>query len=165
MKFFITTLAIAILFVSSLQAQDSPAAASENEAPDIPTEVSEPPYSVGDLVVEQGYYLDRGEGETRINLRLVENKFRLYWIDENGLIAEPEAEKAVVRRIGSVRGRNLLSLSPLPEGTGLGAPTLIFPPHTFNLVLHIPEAVDRPELTHGFRYMPSMDVAVDPSTK
>lgn len=158
-------LAAAVICFGALQAQNTPAASSGEEVPAIPTEVSEPPYAVGDLVVEQGYYIDRGEGQTRINLRLVENVFRLYWIDENGLIAEPEAASAVVRLVSTVRVRDFHNLSPLPEGAGLGAPALVYPPHTFNLVLYIPEAPDRPEFTHGFRYAPSMDNAVDPSAK
>lgn len=165
MKVFIVNFLVAAFISSgSLEAQGNTLIPPGGEA-DIPTEVSEPPYTVGDLVVEQGYYLDRGEGQTRINLRFFENKFRLYWIDENGLVAEPEAEEAVVRLVSSTRVRNLHNLSRLPEGAGLGAPALIFPPHTFNLVLHIPEAPERPELTHGFRYTPSMDEAVDPTTK
>lgn len=149
----------------SLRAQDTAPAAAEGEAPEIPTEVSEPPYAVGDLVVEQGYYIDRGEGMSRINLRFEGNKFRLYWIDENGLIAEPEASEAFVRLVGSVRGRSYHKLSPLTEGGGLGAPGIMVPPHTYSLILHIPETSDRAEMTQNFRYSPSMDKAVDPTTK
>lgn len=67
---------------ASLWAQDTPTVASGGEPPAIPTEVFEPPYSIGDLVPEQGYYIDRGEGEVGINIRFFENKFRLCWIDE-----------------------------------------------------------------------------------
>jgi hypothetical protein len=148
---------------SFLLAQETSPAPGEDGEVIIPTEVSEPPYAVGDLVVEQGYYIDRGEGETRINLRLVENKFRLYWIDENGQIAEPEAKEAVVRLTGSVRGRSYHRLSPLPEGAGLGAPGIMVPPHSFNVILYIPAAADRAEVSRSFRYLPSMDTAVDPT--
>jgi hypothetical protein len=157
-KIFLTA---TLTSVGALQAQQSGDATPA--AKTIPTEISSPPYAVGDLVVEQGYYIDRGEGETRINLRFFENKFRLYWIDQDGLIAEPEASTAIVRLTGSVRGRSYHSLSPLPEGAGLGAPGIMVPPHTFNVILHIPEAPDREEFTRSFRYTPSMDEAVDPT--
>lgn len=159
--FTITLFALALNSPGALQAQQ--AGDSTPAAKTIPTEVSAPPYAVGDLVVEQGYYIDRGTGETRINLRFFENKFRLYWIDGDGLIAEPEASTAIVRLTGSVRGRSYHSLSPLPDGAGLGAPGIMVPPHSFNVILHIPEAADRAEFTRNFRYTPSMDEAVDPT--
>ncbi|TVP76967.1 MAG: hypothetical protein EA353_11265 [Puniceicoccaceae bacterium] len=132
--------------------------------PVIPTEVSEPPYSVGDLVMEQGYYIDRGEGETRINLRFFENRLRLYWIDENGLIAEPESSEATVRFLGTIGTQQRYNLLvSLPEGAGLGAPGLVPPPHIFNLILHIPASGERGELTHNIRYIAALNEPVDPT--
>lgn len=141
-------------------------ASSDAEAVvEIPTKVSDPPYAVGDLVMEQGYYLDRGEEATRINLRFEGNRIRLYWIDENGLIAEPEAEEAVVRFTGSVRGRRFHELTPLSEGAGLGSPTVMPPPHIYNMVLYIPPSRERDEVSHSFRYTADMSVPVDPTEK
>ena len=65
MKFFFHTLLV-LLSSLSLCAQEEPV--------ELPTEVSEPPYELGDLVTEQGYYVDRGEEEPRINLRIVDNR-------------------------------------------------------------------------------------------
>ena len=62
----------------------------------VPTEISDPPYAVGQLPSTQGYYIKRPE-QTSINYRIVENKIRVYWIDENGLIAEPELTLGNVR--------------------------------------------------------------------
>lgn len=67
---------------ASLWAEDTPAVSSGGEVPTTPSEVSEPPCAAHDIVVEQVDYIHRGEGETRINLRFFENKFRLCWIDE-----------------------------------------------------------------------------------
>lgn len=127
----------------------------------IPTEVSEPPYSVGDLVVEQGYYLDRGEGATRVNVRFEANRIHLYWIDENGLIAEPEAEKAMIRLLGSVSGQRFHQLTPLVGRSGLGSPTIMPPPHIYNMVLHIPASGVQGEMNHSFRYTADMSVPID----
>jgi len=90
--------------------------AEEGAEPVIPAEVAKPPYELGGLVVEQGYYIDREEGETRINFRFIENTLRIFWIDANGLIAEPEYDSAVVRFVGSVRGRSYHGLKILIQG-------------------------------------------------
>lgn len=135
------------------------------EEKEIPTEISEPPYEIGDLVSEQGYYIDRGEELPKVNFRFVENRLRIYWIDVDGLIAEPEYTSAVVRFTGSVRGRAYHSLKLLPSGAGLGAPGVAVPPHLYNVILVFP-AVDGGEPTsHSFRYIPSMDAAVDPTAE
>ena len=137
---------------------------AQTEVVDIPTEVSEPPYQIGDLVTEQGYYIDRGEEEPRINLRIVGNQLRLYWIDENGLIAEPEYQSATVRFIGSVNGRAYHRLNLLSEGSGLGAPGILPPPHLYGVILVFPPLGDEEAVSYNFRYLPAMDVEVDPIT-
>ena len=136
---------------------------AQSDVVEIPTEVSQPPYAIGNLVVEQGYYIERAEDQTRINVRIVGNKLHIYWIDENGLIAEPEHPSAVVRFIGSVRGRAYHGLSLLPEGSGLGAPGIIVPPHLYNTILVFPASEGEEPITHSFRYTPLMDVPVDPT--
>ncbi len=139
---------------------------SEAEVVEIPTEVSEPPYEVGNLVTESGYYIERGDEEPKINLRIVGNKFRLYWIDDNGLIAEPEYQEAVVRLKGSVRGRPYHNLTPLPGGAGLGSPGLVVPPHIYNVALVLIPADESAELaTYNFRYTATMDVETDPKSE
>lgn len=129
----------------------------------IPTEVSQPPYEIGNLVTEQGYYIERGEEESRINFRIVENKLRLYWIDKNGLIADPEAQAATVRFSGSVRGQAYHRLDILPEGSGLGSSRIVVPPHLYNVILVFPAVEGEEPVSHNFRYTPSMDVEVDPA--
>lgn len=140
-----------------------PLSAQSDDVAEIPTEISEPPYAMGDLVVEQGYYIERGEEEPRINFRIVDNKLRLYWIDENGLVAEPEHPTAIVRFTGSVRGRAYHALKMLPEGAGLGSPGIIVPPHLYNVILVFPAPEGGEPITHSFRYTPLMDVPVDPT--
>lgn len=149
---------IALILCLPLGAQTAP-----TEEKEIPTEVSEPPYALGDLVVEQGYYIDRGEDLPRINLRIVDDKLRLYWIDQDGLIVEPEYSVATVRLSGSVRGRPYHRLKILPGGAGLASPGIIVPPHIYNMVLVFPSGEGEEPVTYTFRYTPSMDVAVDPT--
>ncbi|WPJ97995.1 hypothetical protein SH580_09765 [Coraliomargarita algicola] len=136
---------------------------AQNEGVEIPTEVAEAPYEVGDLVSEQGYYIERGEDEPRINFRIVDNRLRIYWIDGNGLIAEPESETATVRFTGSVRGRAYHRLSLLPTGGGLGAAGIMTPPHLYNVILVFPADEGAEPVSYNFRYSPSMDVEVDPT--
>jgi len=155
MKFpYIALLALLIYLPLSAQSED----------PEIPTEVSQPPYEVGDLATEQGYYIERGEDEPRINFRIVGNKLRLYWIDQDGLIAEPEYQAATVRFTGSVRGRAYHRLELLPEATGLGAPGIMVPPHLYNVILVFPADEGEKPVSHSFRYTSLMDVEVDPTT-
>jgi len=140
--------------------------AAEPEEAVIPAEVSEPPYEVGDLVTESGHYIERGEEEPKINLRIVGNKFRVYWIDANGLIAEPEFAKASIRLAGSVRGRSYHYLRTLPEGSGLGSLGLVAPPHIYNVTLVlIPDEEDKEATTYSFRYTPELDAETDPTVE
>lgn len=133
---------------------------------EIPTEISEPPYEIGDLVSEQGYYVDRGEGEARLNLRFENNKLRLYWIDGNGLIAEPEFQTARVRLRGSVGGRAYQFLEMLPSGAGLGAEGAVIPPHIYMVILTLlPEDEDAEPTFYNFRYTAELDGRVDPTEK
>lgn len=153
----LTLVALCLFLPFSAHSQDV-------EAVEVPTEVSEPPYEVGDLVTEQGYYIDPGKDQPKINLRIVGNKFHLYWIDENGLIAEPEFQKAVARLTGSVRGRPYHNLTPLPGGAGLGSPGLVVPPHIYNVALVLIPADEGAEpITHSFRYTAAFDIETDPT--
>lgn len=146
--------AFAALFVClSAQAQEV----------EIPTEISEHPYEIGNLVVEQGHYIDQGEDAAKINFRIVANRIEVYWIDENGLIAEPEHSAATVRFTGSVRGRAYHRLSLLPSGAGLQAPGIMVPPHLYNVILVFPAKDGGEPSSYSFRYTPSMDVPVDPT--
>jgi len=129
----------------------------------IPTEVSKAPYEIGNLVTEQGYYIERGEEEPRINFRIVDNQLRLYWIDQDGLIAEPESQAATVRFTGSVRGRAYHRLDLLPEGSGLGSPGIMVPPHLYNVILVFPSGEGEEPVSHSFRYTPALDVETDPT--
>ena len=52
-------------------------------------EPSEPPYEVGARPLESGHIIER-KGAPDLNFRIVENRMRLYWLDEDGLVMEPE---------------------------------------------------------------------------
>lgn len=151
--------------VGSLASVSSAWAENEGEAEKvIPTEISHPPYEVGNLVTEKGYYIKRGEAPS-INFRIAENKIRIYWIDEDGLIAEPGFEVATVRFTGTQQARNYHRAELLPQKAGLGSPTIVPPPHTFNVVIVLGEEGDPDQETHAFRYVPAMNEEKDPTAK
>lgn len=137
-------------------------AAEETDVKEMPTEISEPPYEVGELPQIQGYYIERGEELPSINFRIVRNKLRIYWIDADGLIAEPETTEAIVRFRGSVKGRPYHKLSKLSGDAGLGSPGIMSPPHLYNVSLNLKLPGDAEYTTYAFRYTPSMDKATDP---
>jgi len=148
-------------FSSVLLAQES----AEVEEKVIPTEMSEPPYELGDLCSEQGYYIDRGEDQTQINFRLVGNKPKVYWIDEDGLIAEPEAKSGSLRIWGAgFDGRPYYNFESIDDGVGLGSEKILPPPHIFNAVLVLEDESGKLD-THSFHYTVKLDKAVDPTEK
>jgi len=129
------------------------------------TELASPPYEIGDLIPESGYYIDQAEGAAQLNLRIQENRFRLYWIDGNGLVVEPEFKQANVRLIGSVNGRSFHYLETLPSGAGLGSPLILRPPFIYNVnLVLIPEAANEATTVHSFRYTPDLNVEKAPSS-
>ena len=140
---------------------------AELEAKGLPTEISEPPYQIGQLVTEQGYYIDRGEDLAKINFRVVSNKMRVYWIDSDGLIAEPDASGGSVRFTSNVNARTFHNLIQLDGEAGLGSLGIVPPPHTFNLVLTLMKSDDAGDdaddyAIYPIRHIYRMDVAVDP---
>lgn len=128
----------------------------ESEEVVIPTEISEPPYEVGNLISEQGYYIDQPD-ETQINFRFVNNRIRIYWLDANKLIMEPPANAATVRFTGSVKGLAYHRATPLGDDVGLGSPTIMAPPHIYNVILAV-EDLNGAYTSYSFRYTADMDV-------
>jgi len=156
MKFLPIVLISSLLpIVHGLSAQAEVEAATEVV---IPTEISEPPYAVGDLISEQGHYIAQDDGTT-INFRLVNNLIRIYWLDANRLIMEPPVNAATVRFTGSVRGRPYNRANRLAGEPGLGAPGAVLPPHSLNVVLVLSaDGEDDSASSYAFRYTPDMDV-------
>lgn len=133
-----------------------------DEEKEMPTEISEPPYEVGQLPRIQGYYIERGEEQSSINFRIVDNKLHLYWIDADGLIAEPETADAIVRFRGSVSGRRFHRLVKVDDDAGLASPGIAVRPHLYNVSLNLKFSGDDEYTTYTFRYTPDMDEAKDP---
>lgn len=125
----------------------------------IPTKIAEPPYKIGDLPSQQGYYI-QSEGQTSINFRIVDNKIRLYWLDANGLIAEPKASAGNIRVKGKPKIRSFYALAPLAGEAGLGSEAIVRLPHLFNVILYLNNAATEDGDLYTFRYVPSMSVAV-----
>ena len=133
--------------------------ADDAEAPD-PTE---PPFEVGALPMASGYTIERADAPD-LNFRIVDNKIRLYWIDDDGLIAEPELDAAVIRFSGSVRGRSFHRLSAVEGDAGLGSPYNLLKPHLYNVLLVVESLAGADPLTYRFRYTPSMDAVTAPAS-
>ena len=126
----------------------------------IPTEISQPPYEVGQLPSTQGYYIEREE-QTTINFRIVNNRMRVYWIDENGLIAEPESTGGSVRLKGKPKIRDFFALAPIAGDAGVGSTGIVKPPHLFTVFLSLKEPESEELTTNSFRYTIDMDTPVD----
>ena len=163
MKIRLLALTLALFALSlPLSAEETvPAgAAAEVEEKEIPTEISEPPYEVGQLPSKQGYYIERA-GQTSINFRIVANKMRVYWIDADGLIAEPESTAGNVRLKGKPKIRSYFGLNSTGVGAGLGGEGFVKPPHYFNVVLYLEQSEGGEGNVHTFRYLLSMDSPIE----
>ena len=155
MKSSITALCL-VLFAWTV-----PLAAEEVvEARVIPAEVSEPPYAIGDLVPQQGHYIALEEGLS-LNFRIVNNKIRIYWIDADGLVAEPQSAGGTVRFKGSVRRQMFHHVARLSDDAGLGSPGLVLKPHLFNVILNLEQAEGEGLGLYTFRYLPALDRPID----
>lgn len=122
-------------------------------------EPKEPPFKVEDLPVESGYTIERKDAPD-LNFRIVENRIRLYWIDDEGLIMEPEVSEVSVRF--DERGlrettRAFHRLKRLSGDTALGSPYMLPVPHRYfiTILLRSPESDEL--LSYRFRYTPEMD--------
>ena len=137
------------------------------EAATIPPEPSEPPFKVGDLPLESGYTIER-EDAPDLNFRIVGNKMRLYWIDGDGLVMEPEVPAVSLRfdeRNLRDTVRSFHRLRRLPDDTALGSSYNLPVPHRYHVTILIkPEDSDEIE-AYRFRYLPSMDEVLPPETK
>lgn len=136
------------------------------EANQLP-EPSEPPFKVGDLPKESGYVIERPDAPD-LNFRLVDNKMRLYWIDDDGLITEPEVSKVSVRfDQGWIRDsmRAFHLLRRLSDDTALGSSYSLTVPHRYYITILIKRPGVEALETHRFRYTPEMDEVRSPTTE
>jgi|GEM_PF-3334515 hypothetical protein len=122
-------------------------------------EPSAPPFEVGALPLHSGYTVER-EDAPDLNFRFVDNLMRLYWLDDEGLIMEPEVSGVTIRFDQNMirsRTRDYHRLKPLSGDTALGSPYILVPPHLYYVTLVIsPPDSDEVESYH-FRYMSDMD--------
>jgi hypothetical protein len=139
---------------------------AQEELAELP-EPSEPPFDVGDLPLESGYTVER-QGAPDLNFRIVNNRMRLYWIDEDGLIMEPEVPAVSLRfDERSIREtvRSFHRLKRLADDTGLGSPYLLVVPHRYYVTLLIKSPDSEEVESYRFRYLPSMDAVASPETE
>lgn len=145
MKLKLTLLCpLVFVFLFSLYAENSVAvngsdeseAEVEAEEKELP-EYSEPPYSIDDRAVIQGYYIPLAD-DISLNFRILNNRMFVYWVDKDDLIVESQASSGNVRFLAGVRGRNYYAMEPLSGEAGLGSvggPVL--PPHNFTVILSL----------------------------
>ncbi len=69
---------------------------------------------VGDSLDELGHTFER-PGESSLNLRIVDNNFRLYFLDEEGKIMEPDRDLGALRYDPRREDPEFLRLSPAEE--------------------------------------------------
>lgn len=122
-------------------------------------EPSEPPFKVGELPLESGYLIKR-EDEPDLNFRIVDNKMRLYWIDDDGLIMEPDVSAVTIRFDENTlrnRTRDYHRLKRLSDDVALGSPYILIPPHLYYVTLVINPPGSDEVKSYRFRYQPTMD--------
>lgn len=138
----------------------------QEEAIPLP-EPSEPPFAVGDRPLKSGYTIER-ENAPDLNFRIVGNKMRLYWIDGDGLVVEPDVPAVSVRfdeRNLRDTVRSFHRLRRLADDTALGSSYNLPVPHRYYVTILIKAKGSDAFETHRFRYLPSMDEALPPETK
>lgn len=133
------------------------------EVPVLP-EPSEPPFEVGDLPLKSGYTIER-EDAPDLNFRIIDNKMRLYWLDENGLIMEPEVSAVSLRfDERSIRAtvRSFHRLKRLSDDIALGSSYNLPVPHRYYVTILIRASGSDELESHRFRYLPAMDEVLPP---
>jgi hypothetical protein len=134
------------------------AAESEEETPPVP---SLPPYEVGALPLASGLIIERS-GQPDLNLRFVGGKLHLYWIDEDGLVTEPEATEVAVRFTIKLRGADYHRFVRLGNEAGFGTPHVVPKPHIYTGLLIIKTDPNEEPEVHNFRYTLEMDAVAAP---
>jgi len=152
MKIKLLALGFALLALSVPLGAEEPVV-EEKEIP----EVSEPPYAVGDHATFQGHYVPLEDGIT-LNFRIVGNLVRIYWLDEDDLIVEPQSKKGSLRFRGSIRGKAYHGLIPMTDQAGLAtASGYVLTPHIFNVIMNLEHLEGEGLNNYTFRYLPTMD--------
>ncbi len=122
-------------------------------------EVSEPPYAVGDHATIQGHYIPLEEGIS-LNFRLVNNIVRVYWVDADDLIVEPQSKGGSLHLQGPFRGlaRHILALQS--DEAALGSVRgFVYSPHIMSVILNVQPLEGDDLNTYTFRYLLTMDAA------
>ncbi len=131
---------------------------TEETEPPVP---SLPPYQEGALPLKSGLMVQRS-GKPDLNLRIVNGKMRLYWIDDEGLVTKPDATEVSVRFTRSLRGNDFHRFVRLGDEAGFGTPHVLPAPHIYNgLLILKSDQSEEPEV-HAFRYTTSMNAVAEP---
>lgn len=102
-------------------------------------------FGVGEELDELGHDFQTPRG--LLNLRIVENRFRAYFVDEERLIVEPPYLRIVLftEEMRRVDRRERLVLTPTGDGSHATHPRVIPPPHDFWVRMVLVESEDEEE--------------------
>jgi len=100
------------------------------------------------LVPELGLYVDIDEekwGAAQLNLRIVNNNFRMYFLDEDKSLVEPELDSAIVHYGNFIKDANARFTIVLEkEGLAFTSKRVIPPPHRYMCRIFLRKTVDPP---------------------
>lgn len=93
---------------------------------------------IGAILDEVGIFIPREnkDDDGQVNLRIVNNKFQLYFLDAENKIIEPDAARAIIHYSSVVRkgkSRSTVSLTPEPNGLYFTAERAIVPPYHYRV--------------------------------
>lgn len=130
-------------------------------------EPSEAPFKIGELPLQSGYIIERKDAPD-LNFRIVNDRMRLYWLDENGLIMEPTVPEVSVRF--DDRGlretiRTFFRIDRVSDDIALGSPYILPVPHRYYVTILIQPPNSDDFESYRFRYLPAMDKVVPLETK
>lgn len=101
------------------------------------------------LEPELGIYVDIDAekwGAAKINLRIVNNNFQLYFMDADGLLVQPPIDSVIVHYGNYIKDSNAKNTILLEkQGMMLTAPRVIAAPHRYLVRIFLKKMVDPPE--------------------
>lgn len=102
-------------------------------------------FGVGEELDESGQDFQTPEGT--LNLRIVDNRFRAYFVDGERLVVEPPYLRIVLftEEMRRVDRRERLVLTPAGDGSHATHPRIIPPPHDFWVRMVLVESEDEEE--------------------
>jgi len=107
------------------------------------------------LLPELGIYVDIDEDEwdaAKVNLRIVDNNFQMYFLDENNLLVDADVDKVIVHYGNFIKDSNArFTLVLKKEGLMYTSVRVIPPPHRYMVRIFLKKTVE-PEVYYKEAY-------------